>query len=193
MRDSDNDGVVDAEDAFPNDPAASVDTDGDGYPDAWNADATQAQIDASPLILDMLPNDPYSWLDSDGDGVGSTQDIDDSDPYSSYSLVEDFIEEMRTLESGDLLNDVYLKFQTMGGAAPRFENGQLILEPLGHIEDVNPPAGFVTRDTFVGDTYFTSRIGRSTADGNYNVGIRLARMPWFSTRAGYGYSRALPA
>ena len=123
----------------------------------------------------MLPNDPYSWLDSDGDGVGSTQDIDDSDPYSSYSLVEDFIEEMRTLESGDLLNDVYLKFQTMGGAAPRFENGQLILEPLGHIEDVNPPAGFVTRDTFVGDTYFTSRIGRSTADGNYNVGIRVGQ------------------
>ena len=30
--DSDNDGVTDSADAFPNDPAASVDSDGDGKP-----------------------------------------------------------------------------------------------------------------------------------------------------------------
>ena len=35
-QDSDGDGVFDDSDAFANDPAASIDTDGDGMPDAWN-------------------------------------------------------------------------------------------------------------------------------------------------------------
>ena len=38
--DSDGDGVLDQDDAFPNDSAASVDTDGDGSPDDWNPNAT---------------------------------------------------------------------------------------------------------------------------------------------------------
>ncbi len=50
--DADGDGVLDADDAFPNDPAESVDTDGDGIGD--NADD-----------------------DDDGDGV---LDVDDQDP-----------------------------------------------------------------------------------------------------------------
>ena len=44
--DSDGDGVPDDEDAFLSDPAASVDADMDGMPDAWNDGATQEQIDA---------------------------------------------------------------------------------------------------------------------------------------------------
>ena len=39
--DSDNDGILDAADAFPNDPAASADTDGDGKPDDWNVGTPQ--------------------------------------------------------------------------------------------------------------------------------------------------------
>ncbi|MDB2707125.1 hypothetical protein N9Z30_05485 [Pseudomonadales bacterium] len=50
--DSDSDGVTDSEDAFPNDPAAAVDTDGDGMPDYWNPNATAEQIAASTLTLD---------------------------------------------------------------------------------------------------------------------------------------------
>ena len=38
--DTDGDGVPDDEDAFPNDPAASVDDDMDGMPDAWNDGVT---------------------------------------------------------------------------------------------------------------------------------------------------------
>ncbi|OIP99313.1 MAG: hypothetical protein AUK35_08450 [Zetaproteobacteria bacterium CG2_30_46_52] len=53
--DSDGDGVLDYLDAFPLDPAASVDYDLDGKPDAWNVGATQQQINASTLTLDTLP------------------------------------------------------------------------------------------------------------------------------------------
>ena len=39
--DSDNDGYADSYDAFPEDPAAAIDTDFDGMPDDWNVDATE--------------------------------------------------------------------------------------------------------------------------------------------------------
>ena len=52
--DSDGDGVLDADDEFPDDADESADADGDGVGD--NADA--------------FPNDPDETTDSDGDGVG---------------------------------------------------------------------------------------------------------------------------
>ncbi len=58
--DSDEDGVVDSLDAFPNDPTESTDMDSDGEGD--NSDA--------------FPNDPAETTDTDGDGIG-----DNSDPY----------------------------------------------------------------------------------------------------------------
>ena len=56
--DSDNDGVVDREDAFPNDPSETTDSDNDGVGD--NADA--------------FPNDASETVDSDEDGVGDNAD-----------------------------------------------------------------------------------------------------------------------
>ena len=58
-------------------PAASVDDDGDGAPDAWSENATQEQIDASELVLDAFVGDPDESLDTDGDGVGNNEDTDD--------------------------------------------------------------------------------------------------------------------
>ncbi|RFC45504.1 MAG: Glucose/arabinose dehydrogenase, beta-propeller fold [Verrucomicrobia bacterium] len=52
--DSDNDGVPDSQDAFPNNPLESKDTDGDSFGD--NSDA--------------FPNDPTEWADANKDGVG---------------------------------------------------------------------------------------------------------------------------
>ena len=75
--DNDNDGVLDDDDAFWLDPAASLDTDGDGYPDEWNANATEEQIAASDLQIDEMPNDPTEYLDTDGDGIGNNADPDD--------------------------------------------------------------------------------------------------------------------
>ena len=56
--DADGDGVIDSEDAFPNDPTESLDSDGDGVGD--NADA--------------FPNDPTETRDADGDRVGDNSD-----------------------------------------------------------------------------------------------------------------------
>jgi hypothetical protein len=66
--DSDNDGVTNTQDAFPLDPAASVDTDRDGYPDAWNA-GSGAGDSTTGLSLDAYPQDAACYLASHGDGV----------------------------------------------------------------------------------------------------------------------------
>ena len=74
--DQDKDGIPDTEDAFPNDPAASVDKDGDGYPDLWNSGKSEADS-TSGLTLDTFPDDKLEWLDTDNDGIGDNQDDDD--------------------------------------------------------------------------------------------------------------------
>jgi hypothetical protein len=64
LPDSDNDGVADAADAFPNDPTETADTDGDRVGN--NAD--------------VFPNDPTEWADTDSDGVGNNADVFPNDP-----------------------------------------------------------------------------------------------------------------
>ncbi len=64
--DTDGDGVDDVDDAFPNDPAASIDTDADGMPDVYNPGYDQYDTN--------LTED----LDDDGDGI--IDDIDDDTP-----------------------------------------------------------------------------------------------------------------
>lgn len=58
--DRDGDGSPDKSDAFPDEPAASVDTDADGLPDAWHPDCDQTCQQNANLILDA---------DDDGDGM----------------------------------------------------------------------------------------------------------------------------
>ncbi|MGI9277914.1 MAG: hypothetical protein ACR2PT_24090 [Endozoicomonas sp.] len=65
--DSDGDGVINTEDAFPTDPAASIDTDKDGYPDAWNPGYTQEDSNSN-LSIDAYPNDSACYLSLQGDG-----------------------------------------------------------------------------------------------------------------------------
>lgn len=61
--DDDNDGVIDSEDAFPNDASETKDSDGDGVGD--NTDA--------------FPLDKNEWVDTDGDNIGNNADTDDDD------------------------------------------------------------------------------------------------------------------
>jgi len=79
--DSDKDGVPDEKDDFPYDPAASVDSDDDEYPDRWNPKKSQQDSTSNPpLELDEFPNDPDEWKDSDGDRVGDNSDAYPEDP-----------------------------------------------------------------------------------------------------------------
>ncbi|WP_160151899.1 hypothetical protein [Microbulbifer sp. ALW1] len=65
LDDTDNDGVVNDEDAFVNNSAASVDTDGDGLPDAWRLGCYGTCQSGSGLTLDD---------DNDNDGVANSED-----------------------------------------------------------------------------------------------------------------------
>jgi hypothetical protein len=62
--DSDLDGVPNAQDAFPTDPAASVDTDRDGYPDALVSGVPST----TGLQVDAFPQDSACWLVAHGSG-----------------------------------------------------------------------------------------------------------------------------
>jgi len=72
--DSDGDGVPDVSDAFPNDPAEWLDSDGDGIGN--NAD-TDDDNDGVADTLDAFPLDAAESVDTDGDGIGNNADTDD--------------------------------------------------------------------------------------------------------------------
>ncbi len=84
QNDSDGDGVGDNQDKFPFDPAASQDSDDDGYPDRWNPGKSQEDSTSQPpLELDEFPYDPTEWKDSDGDGIGDNTDVFPNDSTES--------------------------------------------------------------------------------------------------------------
>ena len=74
VADADEDGVPDDNDAFFNDPSASLDTDGDDYPDAWNPgkletdSSTGLRIDSAPTIFGNTPSDPAIGVATAVDG-----------------------------------------------------------------------------------------------------------------------------
>ncbi|PKG58586.1 M9 family metallopeptidase [Shewanella sp. GutDb-MelDb] len=80
--DSDGDGVIDSQDAFPFDASETTDTDGDGVGD--NADVFPSNpnetVDSDGDGVgdngDLFPSDPTEWADSDGDGIGDNADTD---------------------------------------------------------------------------------------------------------------------
>jgi hypothetical protein len=98
--DDDNDGVPDAQDAFPLEPEEWADRDGDLIGDNLDADVNGDGIaddrngngipdcdeqdldgDGVPRSLavpwDAFPDDPKEWRDTDGDGIGDNADTDD--------------------------------------------------------------------------------------------------------------------
>ncbi len=88
--DTDGDGVLDKDDAFPNDPNETKDTDGDGVgdnADAFPTDGTETvdtDGDGVGDNADAYPNDPNKWeqepVDTDGDGVLDQDDAFPNDP-----------------------------------------------------------------------------------------------------------------
>ncbi len=74
--DADDDGVKDVDDAFPNDPNESVDTDDDGIGDNGDTDDDNDGVNDEN---DAFPFDPTESTDADNDGVGDAADDDDDD------------------------------------------------------------------------------------------------------------------
>ena len=72
--DTDSDGVLDVDDAFPDDPNEQTDTDGDGVGDNSDPDIDGDTFDNAD---DAFPLDVLEWLDTDGDGIGNNADLDD--------------------------------------------------------------------------------------------------------------------
>lgn len=103
--DSDGDGVPELEDAFPDNPAAAYDTDGDGLADSWLPSYTACQPTAqfcNGLELDM---------DDDNDGI---PDVDDAFPLNAAAAVD---------SDGDGLPDAWLPSYTACQAADLTCNG----------------------------------------------------------------------
>ena len=84
--DSDGDGTLDGDDAFPMNPDEWLDTDGDGTGD--NADEDD-DGDGFDDVDDAFPMNPDEWLDSDGDGTGDNADLDDDN--DGWDDSEDFL------------------------------------------------------------------------------------------------------
>jgi hypothetical protein len=69
IRDGDGDGILDDDDAWPNNRAASKDLDEDGYPDEWSPRCDDTCILASGLTFDQFPNHAWAAIDADLDGL----------------------------------------------------------------------------------------------------------------------------
>lgn len=163
--DADGDGVVDSLDAFPNDPAETVDTDGDGTGN--NAD-TDDDADGVNDDIDQFP------LDTDNDGLDNTLDDDDdedgvADPDDAFPL--DSSESMDT--DGDGIGD-------NADPDPTGDNGDVTEpDPVGTIttgtnpafaciDPPNAPAAFV--GMFTGTLEANYNIGNSTGCGGLGTG-----------------------
>lgn len=72
--DADDDGVPDVDDAFPNDPTETLDSDSDGIGN--NADPDDDN-DGVADVHDAFPLDPTETLNTDGDAFGNNADDDD--------------------------------------------------------------------------------------------------------------------
>ncbi|MDQ8183458.1 carbohydrate-binding protein [Pelagicoccus sp. SDUM812005] len=72
--DTDEDGVLDGSDAFPEDPSEWADSDGDGIGNNADLDDDNDGVADSE---DAFPLDPTESEDLDGDGIGNNADLDD--------------------------------------------------------------------------------------------------------------------
>lgn len=113
--DTDGDGVSNTADAFPNDIAAALDTDNDGYPDSWNT-GYDAQDSTTGLVIDEFPQDSACWLAEHSDGQGNCD-------YSA--TVPEFVpNEIQANASGDvyLLSEAHGKVFSWSTTTEQYQN-----------------------------------------------------------------------
>ena len=122
--DSDEDGVIDPEDAFPNDPIETEDTDGDGIGDnADSDDDGDGYTDDDEVLAGSDPKDDSSVpADNDNDGISDVTDTDDDN--DGLSDTDEALVGTDP-ENPDSDNDGVLDGAEVGSDAsnPRDENG----------------------------------------------------------------------
>ena len=101
--DSDNDGVVDPVDAFPNDPGEHSDNDSDGIGDKVDDDDDG---DGVADVDDLFPLDSLDWADTDSDGVGDNTDAFPNDPDEAFDRDGDGVGDNTDLFPDDPLDSV---------------------------------------------------------------------------------------
>ncbi|CAM3236869.1 collagenase [Shewanella violacea] len=167
--DTDGDGVIDSQDAFPNDPTESVDTDGDGVgdnADAFPNDATEtldSDGDGVGNNADAFPNDATETLDSDGDGVGDNADAFPFDATETLDSDGDGIGNNADAYPNDPNNGVV---QSCGVAT--ITSGQLTLEKEECISG-GKGSFYVYVDADNTDLYITTQGGEGDANIYFNA------------------------
>ena len=102
--DADGDGAVDTFDAFPNDSAEYLDSDGDGIGN--NAD-TDDDNDGVEDSTDAFPYDSTETTDADSDGIGDNADLDDdNDGRSDVDEIALGLDPLVADTDGDGIGDV---------------------------------------------------------------------------------------
>lgn len=186
--DSDSDGVVDADDAFPSDASETVDTDSDGIGN--NAD-TDDDGDGVADSDDLFPLDATESVDSDGDGIGDNADpvntsgafelvgnmvtLQDYNPASQAMITTDYELDFDSgVASADLrsapLNLTNIK---NGIASPAGDYSEALLRfDLSGALPVGEGTGIVDLYVTVGDTYLGTGLVY-VSDGEGDGGVRL--------------------
>ena len=95
VKDSDSDGTIDLEDAFPQDETEWLDSDGDSIGNNADLDDDNDNVEDSS---DAFPLDAQEQYDSDKDGIGNNEDTDDN----GDGKEDIFTKKMYEISNGDL-------------------------------------------------------------------------------------------
>ncbi|MCG7533021.1 PKD domain-containing protein [Psychrobium sp. MM17-31] len=95
VKDSDNDGTIDLEDAFPHDETEWLDSDGDNIGNNADTDDDNDNVEDSS---DAFPYNAKEQYDSDKDGIGNNEDTDDN----GDGKEDIFTKKMYEISNGDL-------------------------------------------------------------------------------------------
>jgi len=111
--DTDGDGYFDDSDAFPTDPAASVDLDMDNSPDHWNVGKSAADS-TTGLHLDAFPDDPAASVDTDEDGYPNEWNPDMSEKDSTTGLqIDEFPDNAKLFKKSDESDKPFIELSSI--------------------------------------------------------------------------------
>ena len=177
--DMDNDGYLNPDDAFPEDPSQWNDTDGDNYGD--NPDPA-TEPDSCPNVFgtsymdvfgcpdsdgdgysddgDQFDDDPYQWADNDGDGYPSnTNDPRDPNPYGGIDHFDENPTQWDDTD-GDGYGDNYANASWTSIRPAEWPGQLLTMTPLQLVDvdtfPLNPEQWNDTDGDWVGDEPFTT-------------------------------------